>query len=370
MDKKRIRDAAWFPNVVSICAGVLFFVFLWRFPEIWKHIQVFIGFFSPVITGCVIAYILNPLSKFFESHLGFIKKDGIRTLTANILTFMLFIISLVNTVMILIPQLANSIETFVGNLGGYAYSLKQMAESLELPENIFDINNLINSSEDIIDSVLKYVRDNAGNILSVSAGAGKGLVQVFLAFIMSIYLIAEKKKLKAGFKRLLKAVFGEKRYPEVRVFLKKCDMIFNRYIVFSIIDAIIIGGVNAIFMAVCGMQYVGLTSFIVGVTNLIPTFGPVIGAVIGGFILLMTEPLHALLFIIFTLILQTCDGYIIKPRLFGDSLGVSGLWILVGVVVGGNMFGVLGILLAIPSVAVIDFIYGTYIITALEKRNT
>lgn len=161
---------------------------------------------------------------------------------------------------------------------------------------------------------------------------------------------------------------GEDKYGGVSTFLKKCDTICSRYIVFNMIDSLIIGTVNAIFMTFLGMQYMGMISFVVGITNLIPTFGPLIGTVIGGFVLLMVNPLHSLIFIIFTLILQIVDGYILKPRLFGDSLGVSGLWILMGIIVGGNMFGILGILLAIPCVAISDFIYGSYIIPSLEKR--
>ncbi len=188
-----------------------------------------------------------------------------------------------------------------------------------------------------------------------------------IAFILSVYLLAEKGKLKAGLRRLLRAVFGE-RYGGVSVFLHKCNDIVHRYIVSNLIDSLIVGVANAIFMTIAGMEYVGLTSFVVAVTNLIPTFGPVIGAVIGGFVLLMVKPVHALMFLVFTIILQVCDGYVIKPRLFGSSLGVSGLWILVGVVVGGSMFGVVGILVAIPAVAIIDLIYGSYLLPWLERR--
>lgn len=120
-------------------------------------------------------------------------------------------------------------------------------------------------------------------------------------------------------------------------------------------------------MAITGMQYVGLISFVVALTNLVPTFGPMVGLVIGGFVLLIVNPVHALMLVIITLILQFCDGYIIKPRLFGNSLGVSGLWILIGVIVGGNMFGVIGILLAVPCVAIMVLIYETYLLPELEK---
>ena len=122
-------------------------------------------------------------------------------------------------------------------------------------------------------------------------------------------------------------------------------------------------------MSVMGMQYVGMISVVIAVTNLIPTFGPIIGGLIGAFILLLINPLHALIFIIFTMVLQTLDGYVIKPKLFGNSLGVSGLLILIAIIVGGKMFGVVGILLAIPFAAIIDFVYKDYLLSALEKKK-
>lgn len=117
------------------------------------------------------------------------------------------------------------------------------------------------------------------------------------------------------------------------------------------------------------MQYVGLVSVVVGVTNLVPTFGPIVGGVIGVFILLMVKPWHAVIFLIFTLILQTLDGYIIKPKLFGNTFGVSGLLILLAIVIGGKMFGILGILLAIPFAAICDYVYREIVIPQLEKKR-
>jgi predicted PurR-regulated permease PerM len=121
-------------------------------------------------------------------------------------------------------------------------------------------------------------------------------------------------------------------------------------------------------MICTGMQYAGLISMIVAVTNLIPTFGPIIGGAIGALILLLVKPLHALIFIIFTVVLQFIDPYFIKPRLFGNSLGVSGLLILIAVIVFGSMFGIVGMLLAIPVAAILDFVYHEALLPWLENR--
>ena len=117
------------------------------------------------------------------------------------------------------------------------------------------------------------------------------------------------------------------------------------------------------------MQYIGLISVIVAVTNLIPNFGPIIGGVIGAFVLLLVNPLHALIFIAFCIILQFVDGYILKPKLFSGSLGVSGLLILIAGIVLGDIFGVLGMLLSLPAAAILSFIYQDYFLSRLEKRQ-
>ena len=123
-------------------------------------------------------------------------------------------------------------------------------------------------------------------------------------------------------------------------------------------------------MLIAGMPYAVLISVIVGITNLAPTFGPIVGAIIGGFILVLVKPWYGLAFIIFTVIIQTIDGYILKPKLFGESLGVSPLMILISIILGGRLFGVGGILLAIPFAAIIDFVYRDYCLKKLEEKRS
>ena len=184
---------------------------------------------------------------------------------------------------------------------------------------------------------------------------------IFIVLLLfPLFIIAQNKRVA-----ILETV---DKYDKVEYVIIQSDKILNRYIVYNLIDASIIGIVNAIFMTIAGLPYVGLVSVFVAVTNIIPTFGPAIGALIGSFLLLLVEPWYAGAFLIFTLILQTLDGYVIKPKLFGDSLGVSGLWILIGIVAGGKMFGVVGILLAIPMVAILDMLYHKFLLPFLESR--
>ena len=166
------------------------------------------------------------------------------------------------------------------------------------------------------------------------------------------------------------AILSERMFQSSCKFWNHCNTIMIRYIVGELLDALIIGVSNFVFFLIAGLPYNLLISVVVGVTNLAPTFGPIVGGVVGAFILVLNNPWHALWFIIFTIILQTIDGYVIKPKLFGNTLGVSSVWILVCIIVGGRMFGVPGILLAIPFAAISDYVYNNYILVVLENRKS
>ena len=369
MTGRPFKDKTWYPYAVAACIGVALFVLLTRFGSIWQGCKTFIGFFSPVILGCVIAYIVNPLAKLYRRLLfSRLKKPSRQSFVANLLAFITVILFLVFTLMMLIPQLIDSVYTFIENLDGYVASLSSMLEEWGLSSSL-DLQKLIDSSENLLDTVTTYIRDNIKDILATSAHAGKSLVKWAIAFMLSIYLLADKERLKSGGGRFLRAVMRPEQYDRAVVFLRRCDFILSRYIVFNLLDSLIVGIVIAVFMTVLGLPYAGLVSFVVAITNLIPTFGPIIGLIIGGFILVLVKPWYALAFIGFSLVLQLLDSYLIKPKLFGDSLGVSGLWILIGIIVGGRMFGIVGILLAIPAVAILDFLYATYLLPWLEAKR-
>lgn len=363
------KGKRWSGYILVACVSITFYLIMSNLGSVWGAVEGFLDNFTPLILGCILAYLVNPLAKLYAGKIfKGIKKEKLRwsvSVVLAMLTVILFLAFLLGT---LIPQLIDSIRTFAKNFDGYMAALEAFAEKLQISKYV-DMDKLWAYSENLLETGKDYIVDNIGNILGASANAGKSLVSWVLGLILSIYLLLAKDSLKSGVKRLLKALFSKKNYEGVLTFFTRCDAILARYIVYSLIDGLIIGVVNAIFMGIVGMQYVGLVSVVVAVTNLIPTFGPIIGAVIGGFVLLLVNPLHALAFLIFTLVLQICDGYIIKPKLFGDSLGISSLLILVAVIVGGNMFGVVGILLAIPFAAILDFVYRDYILASLERRR-
>ncbi len=367
--KEKIKNAKWYPYAVALCIAVVLYVILTHLGPVLGAVKVFLGYFASILLGCVLAYLLNPLAKCYERKVfKKVRKESLHwtlSIVLTVLTLVLFLVLLLGT---LIPQLVDSITMLIENMDDYLGSLQRMTDRLGISE-MLKLDQLVDASGSIVNQVMSVLKDNIEAILTVSLSAGKGLIKWAIALIMSIYMLAAKSSLKEGAKRLTHALMPEKRYQNTIAFFTRCDKILSQYIVYSLLDALIVGVANAVFMACVGMQYVGLVSLVVAVTNLIPTFGPIIGYVVGGFVLLLVNPMHALLFLIFAFILQFLDGYVIKPKLFGNSLGVSGLLILAAVIVFGNMFGIVGMLFAIPVAAILDFIYREAFLPALEKKR-
>ena len=366
--KKKITEKAWYPYAVAACIAVALYVLLVHLGSITDGIVTFLGYFKTVFIALVLAYIVNPLAKFLNRKVFFRVKNDKLEWTLSVAFAVLIIVLLVAFLLgTLIPQLVDSITMLLNNMDSYEDSLRVLLNKWGL-SNTLDVDKLLSDSDGIVKNIQAYLTQNADHILNAGARAGRDIAAWVIAFILSVYILLNKDSLKSGVLRLMRAVFPEKQLYKVLRFIARCDVILVRYIVFTLIDSIIIAVINALFMIITGMQYAGLVSMIIAIFNLIPTFGPIIGGAIGALILLLVKPLHALIFIIFTFVLQFFDAYLIKPKLFGNSLGVSGLLILIAIIVFGSMFGIVGMLLAIPIAAILDFVYHEALLPALESK--
>lgn len=369
MEKNKMKEKVWYPYTVAICSGVTLFVILNHLTEVLGYIRTFADYFAPVIMGCIIAYIMNPLAEIFERSLfRGIKNERLCRSVSAIFTLAVLFVLVVLLFIMLIPQLFESMRTLTANLDTYIASVEGLLKQLNLDQVGF-VQDMLNSSNQLLETFGKFLTDNVDKIISTSADIGKGIANLGLAFTLSVYLLLEKDNMKKQILRLMNALMNKKQVNASLSFLKRCDEILGRYISCSLLDSLIIGVSNAALMRIFGMEYIGLISITVAVSNLIPTFGPVIGGVIGALILFLVRPYSALIFLIITIILQTLDGNVIKPKLFGNSLGVSGLMILVSIIVFGNIFGLTGIILAMPTAAILDYSYKDILLPALEKRK-
>ena len=310
--KKRLKDQKWYPYTVALCVAVLFYVILTRIGTVYGAVKSFTGHFTTVLIGGVIAYLMNPLATLYERTVcKRIKKEKLRWILSVVLcliTLLLFLGFLLGT---LVPQLVESLKMLVTNMDSYVASLESWTERMGLA-SILKIDELIGTSGSVLSTVGDYLMDNITRIVDYSAAAGKGVAQWVVALILSVYVLMSKHSLKRGAQLLLKAAIPAERYEKINTFLSHCNGILVHYISYTLLDALI--------------------------------------------------------FIIFTVILQFLDAYFIKPKLFGESLGVSGLLILVAVVVCGSMFGVVGILLAIPLAAILQFVYVRELLPLIQQQ--
>ena len=369
---KNVLKEKWAAYTVAACSAVLLYMLLTHLGTLGRIVKGILKICAPVILALIMAYILDPLVATYSKYvLNKVKTPRLRhslSVLLSVLTVILFIAVLM---VALVPQIIDSIVLFARNVNGYVRSMQRLMMQLSnfAARHDIDLSKFISSSDELLQSITRILPENVNKIVNASFGFGRNVFEWIISFILAIYLMLDNHKLKKGFVRLLKAVMPDHVYHSSATFWNRCNSILVEYIAFDILDGLIIGILNWIFMLIMDMPYVAIISVIVGVTNLAPTFGPMVGAAIGAFILVLVNPWHALWFLLFTVVLQTFDGYILKPRLFGERLGVSAVWILISLIIGGRFLGVAGILLAIPFAAIGDFIYHDYIIKRLEKRK-
>lgn len=322
----------------------------------------------PVIIGMIIAYVLNPLVDIVDKYIyKVIKKEAVSRAIAIFISMSLVLGIFIVLMVALIPELFQSIVTFIANIPDYKLSLYNFINSLAQNKQFVNLSQIDNIINKILDSITKYFSNEDADIVTTSLFAGKYVFNTVVGLILSIYMLASKKKIRHLLRRFAHRIFPDKKYLIVSDIWHACDDIITKFIWFDVLDAFIIGIINFIFMEIMGMPYAVLISFVVAVANLIPTFGPIIGGVVGAFVLLLADLDFVLVFLLFTIVLQTFDGYILKPKLFGGALGIESIWILISIVVGGRIFGIPGIILGVPFAAIINYLYKLFLKTRKKK---
>ena len=371
---KKFFKQKWVSYTIATCSAVVLYLLLSNQGFLLGALSAIFKIIKPVISGIIVAYVFNPLANLFDRNV-FYKLKNEKTRWKLSVAFAIIVLALGVTLLCfaLIPQLADSVSTLIGNMGMYVETLQDLLKSFESGSTgkLFglDLSGIATFGDEVLDNIANYFKDNMDSVFMTSSSIGKGVLDAVIAFILAIYFLLDKHRITAGVNRFISLLMKDERYNKWADFLNRCNKILIRYIGVDVVDGIIVGVVNFLFMIIMRMPYAALISVIVGITNLAPTFGPIVGAVIGAFILVLVNPWYALWFLIFTIILQTIDGYILKPRLFGESLGVSALMVLISIIIGGRLFGVIGILFAIPFAAIIDFVWKDYIIKKLEERK-
>lgn len=365
-------EKRWVSNVVAVCFGVILYMLLSNFNSVLTFFKNVGKTIAPIVVGAILAYLIDPVSLFFECRIfKKIKKETTRRSISVILSLIVVILLIVLFFISVIPSLVDSITGIFENTDNYTQKINDIVAKINSWNMGFnlDLSSLSIYVEELLNEVINYVSANLANILNVSRDIGSSVLNVAVGFILCIYFLTGKKSLIDGFNELREAAMPAQTIKKHNDFWTRCHNILIHYIGYDLLDGLLVGFANAIVMMILKMPYVSLISVIVGVTNLLPTFGPLIGMVMGSIILLLSGPVYMLWFIILSLILQTIDGYVLKPLLFGDAFGVMPVWTLIAIVLGGKLFGVAGIILAIPFTAVLTFLYHESFLPWLKSRK-
>lgn len=331
----------------------------------WKTvagtISVLIGAMSPLFIGIAIAYILNILMAFYEKYY-FVKfsEKKIVSKTKRGVCMCLSIITMLGVIAILvymiIPELVACFEMLLDKAPKIINDIPNNPYIKEfMPKDIMKQLNNLNWDEyahKISDFLTTGALGAVDTVANVATSVLSSLVSAVLGFIFAIYFLMSKEKLVGQLKRVLKTFLKEKWYNKIMYYSKMTDECFHQYIVGKIIDAVILGGMCAVGMAIFRFPYAVMIGALIGFTALIPVAGAYIGGGIGAFMIFTVSPIKALLFIIFLVILQQIEGNLIYPKIMSNSVGLPGVWVLAAITVGGSLCGVLGMLIAVPVVAV------------------
>lgn len=387
IEKKYIRI-----GLVALCVIVLAILFNnmlvheTRFQEIKTVVN---GTLWPIIVGSIMAYLLNPILNFFEGYLfaplaGILfkgeKRESLRRKFSRgfsvFCTLILFLIIVIGGLYLVIPQVYQSLGKLVKDAPGYYDTVTKWVNSLDKDKSEVS-KYLLLALDRIYSQAIDYLnKDILPNMDKIVAGITSGIVgglkmvlNIILAIIISIYVMAEKEVLVSVGKKLTYSLFSRKNANKVLQGVRYADQVFGGFINGKIIDSFIIGAICYLFMVIVGFDYEVLISIVIGVTNIIPYFGPFIGAIPSILILLMTDFRQGLIFAVFVVILQQVDGNILGPVILGDRLKISSMWILFAILIGGGFFGVTGMILGAPCFACIYALVGTLCKARLEKKN-
>lgn len=361
--------------ILALCTTVIAIILNWQ--SVMSELQRFIKVIMPFIFGLVLAFLINPLVESIRKILDnvFFKtkhKKGCKY-TSVAVSYVILLGLVAITMVYIVPQISQSVKELTKSLGyGYNYIIQNTGKLQEkypfLP---------MNDIKDIIEKVVPQNIFNYGTgmakfifpyIYNLSASFISGFINIIFAIVISVYIILDKEKIVKELRRFIYTFAAKERAPFIWNTFCECNHIFNGFLFGKSVDSLIIGILSLIAMSILRLPYGLLLSVIVGVTNMIPYFGPIMGAIPGVIIYLVIEPKYAIIYVIMILVLQQFDGLYLGPKILGDLTGIKPLWVIFGITVGGAYFGVLGMFLGVPVVAVIMHIINVFMEAKMKKK--
>ncbi len=369
----------------SLCCVVLFNILLGKIGVIFKALGTFAKALVPFFIGCALAFLLNPIHTLFEKAFVKLYKKIKKTdqcnkkwpnIVAVTFTMLVFFALIASLLIILIPELKDSLLKLYNKIPQYITNTEEWA--MKALKNNHEMEAMISGYlSDFEVSVTKFLNDkiipNMDTIVTTVSSGIIGGVKIVIDFaigcIVAVYILGSKEKLSAQGKKWIFSFGGKKKGTHTLEVFDYVNSVFGGFINGKIVDSIIIGIICAIFCKAVAMPYATLISVVIGFTNIIPFFGPFIGAIPSALLVLVESPKMCIVFVIFILILQQFDGNILGPLILGDSTGLSGLWVLFAIIVGGDLFGFPGMILGVPVFACFYTLLTIILRDSLKKKG-
>ena len=370
--------------LVIVACIVCYFAFL-RIDDIAKFLKEVSTILQPIIMGLVFAYLLNPMVKMIERNLIPVLDEKIknekkvRSLARNIGVFTSILVTLAVVVLLLnmvLPELYESIRDMIISLPGQMNDAMEYLEAHAIKDSAISgtLNTVLENAAASLETWLRTDLISQVNQMMSSLTSGvisffETLFNIVIGLIVSVYVLTSKEKFIGQCKKATYALFQKDRANLILQVTRKSNEIFGGFVIGKIIDSIIIGIICFVVLSLLKMPYTLLVSVVVGVTNVIPFFGPFIGAIPSIILILLAEPIKGLYFMIFILLLQQFDGNILGPKILGNSTGLSAFWVVFSILLGGGMFGFVGMVMGVPTFAVFYYLVEMFLNQKLQKKK-
>lgn len=371
-------DKKFKKNILLGTYLILLYFILLNIKSVVSSLDNILGILTPFIIAFGMAFVLNLPMKFFENKVfNFLDKEksafvrGLKRPLSILSTFVTVIGLIIALTLFVVPQLVSSVSTLLDTVPGYINSfgelINQYISSTEILKNVYD--TLMSTWQELLKFFGNFLTTSLTGILNTTLSITNGIVNFVLSIVLTIYMLASKETLIHQLKKILYAFFNKDIVDKTIRIGKLTNDTFSKFITGQCVEACILGALCFIGMNIFKMPYSLLVSVLIGVTALIPVFGAFIGTIPAVFLILIINPIQALWFIVFILCLQQLEGNIIYPRVVGNSVGLSAIWVMLAMLVGGSTLGLLGMLIGIPIFSVAYQLIREYTNKRLNKKE-
>lgn len=371
---KKIKELILFTTLIIVC--------LWKYDDVLKILRFLLHVMLPFILGGAIAFVLNVPMSFIQRHLfppertegNKMKSKLARPVSMLIVLFA--VIGVVALVMfVLVPQLANTFANLGSSIQQFIPKMKEWVRDIShgSPDIMEWVNSLTFDWDKIMETGIGFLGSGAGTVLDSTITAAKSIVSslttFFIAFVFAIYILLQKEKLGVQARKVLFAFVRKGRAEATLEVLSLTYSTFSHFLTGQCVEAVILGGMFVAAMPILRLPYALLVGIVIAFTALIPIFGAFVGCAVGAFLIFMVDPVKALIFVALFLVLQQIEGNFIYPHVVGNSVGLPSIWVLAAVSLGGNLMGIVGMLIFIPIVSVVYALFREVVYLKLKQKG-